>query len=217
MVGGGLAAVALPVVAWAALASPWLGAACAAVVAAAAWLGVRLASELRAQSGELERLRSSDPLTGLANRRVWEDALPRELARSIRTGSPVAIAFLAVDAFEEYVDTNGHRASNLLLKEMAALWPRELRDSDLLARHSDERFALLLPDCGIADVRGVVDKARRTMPAGVTCSAGVATWDGVEPAEVLVVRANDALAAARRLGRDTTVVADVPRPDTAAT
>lgn len=209
--------LALPVAAWAALVSAPLAAAAVSVAVLAGWMAVRLAAEVQRQTAELGRLRSADALTGLANRRVWEDALPREIARSTRTGSPVAIAFLTVDAWDGYADSHGTQAADLLLKEIAALWPRELRDSDLLARHGGERFALLLPDCGIADVRDVVDKARRTMPAGATCSAGIATWDGVESAESLVGRAGDALEAARRKGPDRVVVADVPRPDPAAT
>ena len=168
---------------------------------------VRLVDVIRRQSDELERLASTDALTGLANRRVWEDALPRELARSLRAGTPVAIALIDVDHFREYNETLGHQAGDLLLKELAALWPGELRESDLLARHDGEVFALLLPDCGTADARHVVEKVRQATPAGVTCSAGVAIWDGVEEADVLVGRVGTALDAAKRGGRDLTVVA----------
>ena len=168
---------------------------------------LRLVDEIRRQSAELERLASTDTLTGLPNRRVWEDTLPRELARSVRTGSPVAIAILDLDHFKYYNDTHGHQGGDLLLKEIAALWPSELRDSDLLARHGGEEFALLLPDCGTADLEPVVEKVRRAMPAGVTSSAGAAVWDGVEEAEELIRRADDALYAAKRGGRDRTVIA----------
>lgn len=168
---------------------------------------VRLVDEIRRQSVELERLASTDTLTGLPNRRVWEDALPRELARSVRTGSPVAIAILDVDHFKDYNDSQGHQGGDLLLKEIAAMWPSELRDSDLLSRHGGEEFALLLPDCGTADLAAVVEKVRRAMPSGVTASAGAAVWDGVEEAEVLIRRADDALYAAKRDGRDRTVIA----------
>lgn len=177
---------------------------------------LRLVDEIRRQSAELERLASTDTLTGLPNRRVWEDALPRELARSVRTGSPVAIAILDLDHFKYYNDTHGHQGGDLLLKEIAALWPSELRDSDLLARHGGEEFALLLPDCGTADLEPVVEKVRRAMPAGVTSSAGAAVWDGVEEAEELIRRADEALYTAKRGGRDRTVIAGHgPRPKAA--
>jgi diguanylate cyclase (GGDEF)-like protein len=167
----------------------------------------RLVEEIRRQSAELERLASTDTLTGLPNRRVWEDALPRELVRSVRSGAPVAIAILDLDHFKLYNDTNGHQGGDLLLKEIAAMWPGELRESDLLARYGGEEFALLLPDCGSADLGPVVEKVRRAMPSGVTASAGAAVWDGIEEAEELIRRADDALYAAKGSGRDRTVVA----------
>jgi diguanylate cyclase (GGDEF)-like protein len=168
---------------------------------------LRLVAALRNQADKLERLASTDSLTGLPNRRVWEDALPRELARSTRSGSPVAIALLDIDHFKGHNDEHGHHAGDLLLKEVAALWPGELRESDLLVRYGGEEFAVLLPDCGVVDVYGVVDKVRAATPAGVTCSAGVAVWDGTERADELTRRADDALYEAKGAGRDTTVVA----------
>jgi len=177
---------------------------------------LRLVDEIRRQSAELERLASTDTLTGLPNRRVWEDALPRELARSVRTGSPVAIAILDLDHFKDYNDSHGHQGGDLLLKEIAALWPSELRESDLLARYGGEEFALLLPDCGTADLQPVVEKVRRAMPPGVSASAGAAVWDGIEETADLLRRADEALYAAKRGGRDQTVVAGHgPRPEPA--
>ena len=172
---------------------------------------LRLVDAVRRQSAELERLASTDALTGLPNRRVWEDALPRELARSVRTGAPVAVALLDIDHFKAYNDAHGHPGGDLLLKEIAALWPGELRESDLLARHGGEEFALLLPDCGSADLHPVVEKVRRAMPSGVTASAGAAVWNGVEDAAALTRRADDALYAAKRAGRNRTVVAERAR------
>ena len=168
---------------------------------------LKLVGEIRRQADELERLASTDTLTGLPNRRVWEDALPRELARSTRAGTPVSIAIIDLDHFKAYNDTLGHQAGDLLLKEIAALWPAELRDSDLLARFGGEEFALLLPDCGTADIGPVVEKVRTATPAEMTASAGAAVWDGVEEAEELLRRADEALYEAKRGGRDRTIVA----------
>ena len=178
------------------------------IAAVVAFTVLRLVDEIRRQSDELERLASTDTLTGLPNRRVWEDALPRELARSVRSGAPVAIAILDLDHFKLYNDTNGHQGGDLLLKEIAAMWPGELRESDLLARYGGEEFALLLPDCGAADLQPVVEKVRLAMPSGVTASAGAAVWDGVEEAEELIRRADEALYAAKGAGRNRTVVAN---------
>jgi diguanylate cyclase len=211
-----VAAVGLPLVVWGLLVGVWLGVALAAVAGVAAWTVVRLAGEVHSQALELDRLRSVDALTGLPNRRVWDDALPRELARSVRAGTPLAVAILAVDGFESYEDQHGRQAGDLLLKELAALWPSELRDSDLLARYGLHEFGLLLPDCGVADVRAVVDKVRSATPSGVTCSAGVATWDGLEDACALVRRADAALVSAAREGSGSTVLSPgAARPEPA--
>jgi diguanylate cyclase (GGDEF)-like protein len=211
-----VAAVALPLVGWAVVVSVWLGVAVAAAAIAAGFVAARLAGEVRSQALELDRLRSVDALTGLPNRRVWDDALPRELAWSARAGAPLAIAILAVDGFDAYEDQHGRQGGELLLKELAALWPSELRDSDLLARYGLHEFGLLLPDCGIADVSGVIDKVRSATPSGVTCSAGIATWDGLEDASAFVRRADAALASAAREGGGATVVtAGGPRPEPA--
>jgi diguanylate cyclase (GGDEF)-like protein len=168
---------------------------------------LRLVGAVRRQAEQLERLASTDPLTGLPNRRVWEDALPRELARSTRGGTPVSIALLDLDDFKAFNDNYGHQGGDLLLKEVAALWPRELRQSDVLARYGGEEFALILPECGIADAHAVVEKVRAATPTDVTCSAGIAVWDGIEHPDALILRADQALYAAKHRGRDMVVVA----------
>jgi diguanylate cyclase (GGDEF)-like protein len=167
---------------------------------------LRLVGVLNHQAAELERVASTDSLTGLANRRAWEDALPRELARSTRSGTPVAIALLDLDHFKGHNDEHGHDGGDVLLKEAAAMWLGELRDSDLLVRYGGEEFALLLPDCGAADVHAVVEKVRLATPPRVTCSAGVATWNGIESPDEFTKRADRALYAAKHAGRDMTVV-----------
>src|SRR5688500_6704991 len=89
VVAAALVVLALPLTAWAVLVGAWLGVAVALVFAVVGWAGVRLAGEVQVREAELAQLRSTDGLTGLPNRRVWEDALPRELSRAIRTGSPL--------------------------------------------------------------------------------------------------------------------------------
>jgi diguanylate cyclase (GGDEF)-like protein len=177
------------------------------VVALVSVTFVRLVRAVRRQAAELERLASTDALTGLPNRRLWDESLPRELARAIRVGAPVAIALLDLDDFKRLNDEHGHHRGDRVLKETAARWRAELRDSDLLARHGGEEFALLLPDCGAADVLDVVEKVRTAMPGGITSSAGIAIWDGIEAPADLIRRADEALYQAKRAGRDRTVVA----------
>jgi diguanylate cyclase len=211
-----VAAVCAPLAAWALSTSVALGAAWLLASVALCWGAALLSAQVRDQAAELDKLRSVDPLTGLPNRRVWDDALPRELARADRAGTPLAVGVIAVDGFEGYVDERGRQSGDMLLKELASLWPSELRDSDLLARYGEHEFALLLPDCGISDVQRVVDKVRTATPSGVTCSVGIATWDGLEEPSALVRRADAALVAAKREpGGATVVAAGGPRPEPA--
>jgi diguanylate cyclase (GGDEF)-like protein len=102
----------------------------------------------------------------------------------------------------------GEREGDRLLKETAARWRGELREVDLLARLGGTEFGILLPSCGLGEAVDVLDRVRAATPRGQTASAGVARWDGEEPAELLLVRAQDALATAKEAGRNLTIAAD---------
>jgi diguanylate cyclase (GGDEF)-like protein len=150
----------------------------------------------------------SDELTGLATRRVFDEELPRELARARRADVPVSIAVLDLDHMSAFNMLRGEREGDRLIKETAARWRHELREVDVLARLDGVEFALVLPGCGLSEAVDVLDRVRAATPRGQTASAGVARWDGEEPAELLVARANDALAAAKSSGRNVTIAAD---------
>jgi diguanylate cyclase (GGDEF)-like protein len=123
-------------------------------------------------------LARTDSLTGVANRRAWDEELPRELARAARSGQPVCIGLLDLDHFKAYNDQHGHQAGDRLLKECAAAWEGRLRKTDLLARYGGEEFAFLLPDCNLNDTMEIAERLRTAQPE-VTCSIGVADWDRV--------------------------------------
>jgi diguanylate cyclase (GGDEF)-like protein len=155
----------------------------------------------------LEEVARTDDLTGLLNRRAWEERLPRELARAGRNNNPLCIAMLDLDLFKNYNDERGHQAGDRLLKQSAAAWVTELRASDTLARYGGEEFTVALPGCTIANAKDLVERLRAAMPGGQTVSAGVACWNGRESAEELVGRADAALYQAKRNGRDQLVTA----------
>jgi diguanylate cyclase (GGDEF)-like protein/PAS domain S-box-containing protein len=161
-------------------------------------------AELLAQ---VEALARTDALTGVANRRVWDEELPRELARAARSGEPLCVALLDLDHFKAYNDRHGHQAGDRLLKETAAAWKSMIRVTDLLARYGGEEFGLLAPSCTREDARSLADRLRAVVPGGATVSIGVAAWDGQETAEELVARADAALYAAKEAGRDRCVTA----------
>jgi diguanylate cyclase (GGDEF)-like protein len=102
----------------------------------------------------------------------------------------------------------GEREGDRLIKETASLWRNELREVDVLARFEGGMFALVLPQCGLGEAIDVLDRVRTATPRGQTASAGVARWDGEEPAELLQARCEDALAAAKDAGRNVTIPAD---------
>jgi len=156
---------------------------------------------------QLQETARTDDLTGLPNRRAWDEELPRELARAARDSRPVCVAMLDLDRFKRFNDDRGHQAGDRLLKQAASAWATQLRTSDMLARYGGEEFSLLLPDCTLDDAQVLVQRLRSAMPDGETVSAGIACWDEVENAESLVGRADTALYAAKRGGRNQLVTA----------
>jgi diguanylate cyclase (GGDEF)-like protein len=159
---------------------------------------------LQVQLGTMAR---TDALTGLPNRRAWDEALDREIARADRAGGPVCAALLDLDHFKQFNDLNGHPAGDTHLKEAASLWRRRLRSADLIARYGGEEFAVLLTETDIVQARELVETLRACVPREETVSAGIAQWDGVESGAELFARADHALYEAKRLGRNRTVEA----------
>src|SRR5215217_2207520 len=156
----------------------------------------------------LAGLSFTDPLTGLATRRMWDEELPRELARTRRSDSPLTIASIDIDHMSAFNMLRGEREGDRLIKECGSRWRNELREVDFLARLDGTAFAMILPNCGLGEACDVLDRVREATPRGQTASAGVARWDGEEPAELLLARAQDALAAAKATGRNVTIAAD---------
>jgi diguanylate cyclase (GGDEF)-like protein len=150
----------------------------------------------------LETLALTDQLTGLPNRRAWEDTVARELARAARDGLPVCVAVLDLDRFKRYNDDRGHLAGDELLSQAAEAWRSELRGGDVLARYGGDEFAALIPGRALDTAVVVVERLRRAGARPCTCSAGVAMWDGAESATDLFGRADAALYVAKQSGRD---------------
>jgi len=161
-----------------------------------------LVAKLRQQAG-------TDVLTGLANRRHWEQALERELSRAWRQHLPVGVAVIDLDDFKALNDRAGHQAGDRLLKEVSAAWGHVIRDEDLLARPGGDEFGLVFPNCGQDEALQILDRIRKRTPE-LPFSAGLAVWDGSERAGSLMERADIALYRAKSRGGNDTAVAGAP-------
>lgn len=167
----------------------------------------------------LTRLTSQDGLTGIANRRHFDETLMREWRRAARNHRPVALILVDVDAFKQYNDTYGHLAGDECLKAVAAALQAQVRrPSDLVCRYGGEEFAIILPETDSMGAElvahGVCEAVRRLRmthvqsPAAdvVTISAGLASV--VPPAsgdlgpEWLIAMADEALYEAKGKGRN---------------
>ncbi len=169
------------------------------------WLVCRFFTQLRHQTGRLRVLAGTDPLTGCANRRAWDEELEAALIRAERDGHPLSVALVDVDDFKGFNDRNGHQAGDRLLKEVVAAWQGILRVADVLARIGGDEFAILLPGCNIGMAARIAERLRSAVPVA-QCSVGVVVWNGVETAEQLLARADAGLYDAKERGRGQVVV-----------
>ncbi|OAF08258.1 diguanylate cyclase [Bradyrhizobium centrolobii] len=182
----------------------------------------------------LKELATKDGLTGLSNRRSFDQMLPTEWARAQRTQKPLALLFVDVDHFKLFNDLHGHQTGDECLRAVATVVSRHaVRPLDLASRYGGEEFALILPDMDCDSARTVAEEIRTAVMAlriahgangagdHVTLSVGVASHipgesDGSP--DRLLGAADQALYAAKRLGRNRIICAEgVPaefaRPD----
>jgi diguanylate cyclase (GGDEF)-like protein len=143
-----------------------------------------------------------DPLTGLANRRTWDELVAREIARVGRSGSTLSVALLDLDHFKAFNDAHGHLAGDELLRKAAARWQSRLRAGDLLARWGGEEFAVLMPDTTTSSAVGIVQRLLDATPSDQTFSAGVVTTTGRPDLDELMAEADAALYRAKAGGRN---------------
>jgi len=152
--------------------------------------------------GEVQDLARHDALTGLPNRRVLQELLPREMARARRREAPLCLAIVDIDHFKAYNDTHGHLAGDEVLRACAREWDNALRGEDTLVRFGGEEFLVLLPDTEPDQAAEIVERLREQTPLEQTCSAGLALWDYAESIDELLRRADEALYLAKAGGRD---------------
>ncbi|WCO65933.1 GGDEF domain-containing protein [Iamia majanohamensis] len=149
----------------------------------------------------LDRMARHDALTGLVNRRAWDDHLGREVARSARTGRPLSVALIDLDRFKAFNDLYGHLVGDQLLKAAAGAWLDRLRAADVLCRWGGEEFAVLMPDTPAEEARQALDRLAGATPMGQTFSGGFVTHVGEVAPEALMTGADQAVYRAKAAGR----------------
>jgi diguanylate cyclase (GGDEF)-like protein len=157
---------------------------------------------------EVERLATRDSLTGIANRRLFDESLERETARSRRLGASLSLVVFDVDHFKQINDAFGHQTGDDVLCEVADALVAGTKGFDVAARLGGDEFVLLLPGCRREDALRVADRVRADIvrncaAASVTLSAGVASMpDNAVDGERLMSAADAALYEAKHRGRD---------------
>ncbi|HUY06918.1 MAG TPA: diguanylate cyclase [Acidimicrobiales bacterium] len=143
-----------------------------------------IVSVLRASSNE-------DTLTGLPNRRAFDERLDEELGRSRRSSEPLSVALIDLDGFKAINDQFGHLAGDDILRELARSWLPALREGgDFLARIGGDEFVVIAPNSDYLGIQGVAERLMSSLPNQLHCSIGTATWDRLESASNLVHRAD---------------------------
>jgi len=147
----------------------------------------------------------TDALTGLRNHRSFQTDLREALALGASTRSLMGLVLIDIDNFKSINDRFGHQVGDRLLKQAAAKWQAELRDTDLLARYGGDEFAVALVDCDLEEATLLLERLRAATPEEERSSAGVVSWDGQQDGAALIAHADRALYAAKNAGRDRVV------------
>ena len=171
------------------------------------FVGCTVAGALRALARETEKLTTQlrheaaiDSLTGLMNRRGWEDGAERQIAAARRDRTSLTLVMIDLDHLKEINDTRGHDEGDRALREVADRLRSSLRASDVLGRLGGDEFVALLANCWPDQAVETVGRAQRHASDRATFSAGVAAWDSEESLDELIRRADVALYAAKQTG-----------------
>jgi diguanylate cyclase (GGDEF)-like protein len=171
---------------------------------------------------EVKRMALTDAVSGLANRRAFDDYLQTEITRAQRYGDALSLIILDLDSFKEYNDQWGHPAGDIRLREIADLLRANVREPDVAARYGGEEFAVILPSTSKLGAIVLAERLRLSAEAyasakhkdnspiaGYTLSLGVATFpEDADTLSELLLAADNAELTAKRLGKNRVCVAN---------
>ena len=171
-----------------------------------------MTATLSARSQTLEQAALTDGLTGMQNRRYFDDALKEYLDEFRRIERPVGLMILDLDHFKQVNDTHGHDVGDEVLRSVADCLKDMTRYHDIVARLGGEEFAVVAPNMDVDMMIRFAERIRKAISAmtivsgnvrlKVTASVGLAVWDCKEPAESLFRRADQHLYEAKKSGRN---------------
>lgn len=183
-----------------------------------------LQSELQKSNAELQKLTCQDGLTGIANRRRFDDFIRKECLRSAREGTPISLVLIDIDYFKLYNDNYGHLKGDDCLQKVAETLERAVqRPADIVARYGGEEFAVVLPNTNAHGAVKIADSLRHAIESLelphvysplcniVTISMGIAckvASEKASPAD-LIEMADEALYEAKNAGRNQSKVHDI--------
>ena len=171
--------------------------------------------QIAAQAREIhihESEARTDSLTGLANRRAFDDEMRRRHSEATRKGTLFSLIILDIDFFKKFNDTHGHQAGDEVLRAVGRQLSYTCREMDLACRYGGEEFAVIMPSTPVEDGKCAAERIRTAVESltvefegkklKVTTSIGLAQWNEVEGIARLLKRADDALYASKKAGRN---------------
>ncbi len=172
--------------------------------------------ELERAKLEAEKLASIDYLTGILNRRAFEDRLNEEIHRAAREGHPISLILADIDEYKKINDTYGHQAGDYTLQKFTQCLTNICRPYDIIGRHGGEEFIICLPNTNGKQARIIAERIRSAVeelsiklvylnePINITASFGIASpkYGTHESIDTLIMQADKAMYKAKSLGRN---------------
>lgn len=172
----------------------------------------------------------TDPLTGLANRKSFDEGLASEITAAEKSGHPLSLLMIDIDHFKRFNDTHGHLTGDQVLRLVAMSLQQNIKGQDFAARYGGEEFAVVLPKTSLRQATSVADQLRRIVMTRelvkrttgeklgrITISAGVGQWHPGDPPQGLIERADTCLYAAKHNGRNCVICETDPEVVSPAT